>query len=122
MSAEDPAQQPVLIDLDRTRELRIRWSDGLESVYPLSLLRRECPCASCREGRSERERTPLRVVPSANEQHDMVIADKAELVGHYALRITWKDGHDAGIYDFALLRALAPSRTDAGRQSRPVRG
>lgn len=30
----------------------------------------------------------------------------AELVGHYAVRIRWQDGHDAGIYDYATLRRL----------------
>ena len=36
----------------------------------------------------------------------MVTVDEAELVGRYALRIRWKDGHDSGVYDFALLRSL----------------
>ncbi len=105
----DPAVQPLNLDLDRSRELRIRWSDGKTCVYPLTLLRKACPCASCR---AERERTVARsslpVVPGGAEQATMAQVAAAELVGQYALRLTWQDGHSTGIYDFALLRALCP--------------
>ncbi len=37
---------------------------------------------------------------------DMMIVERAELVGAYGLKIVWNDGHDTGIYDFALLREL----------------
>jgi DUF971 family protein len=36
----------------------------------------------------------------------MATIASAELVGNYAVRVRWADGHDTGIYDFALLRAL----------------
>jgi len=115
MSAVDPAVQPVEIDLDRGSELRIRWADGLESVYPLAVLRRECPCAVCRQEREEKAGNPLRVMKSREEQQAMVTAAGAELVGHYALRIRWQDGHAAGVYEFALLRSLScPSRQAGG--------
>jgi DUF971 family protein len=42
-----------------------------------------------------------------DQQLQMTQAQRLELVGNYALRITWGDGHSAGIYDFDLLRALA---------------
>lgn len=109
MSVEDSAVQPVEIDLDRTRELRITWADGQRCVYPLVLLRRECPCATCRQERAEQKSNPLRVVQPGAEQQSMVIAARAELVGNYGLRITWKDGHDTGIHDYALLRSLCPA-------------
>lgn len=102
----EPADWPVEIDLDRTRELRITWADGRRSRCGLAMLRAACPCATCRAVRAERP-NPLRVVPSASQQQRMAIAERAELVGNYALRITWQDGHDAGIYDFALLRSLS---------------
>jgi DUF971 family protein len=121
MSSEESAEQPVTIDLDRRRELRIRWADGRECVYPLSLLRRECPCAACRESRNDPRPSPLRIVPAAPEQEDMVVARTAELVGNYALRIIWKDGHDTGIYDFRLLRALCPPSDSSLSDRGPAR-
>ena len=99
--------QPLEIDLDRTRELRIRWSDGHETVHPLVMLRKACPCATCREQRAAQKPTQLPLLQSPAEQASMVTALKAELVGHYALSITWMDGHKAGIYDFAMLRAMS---------------
>ena len=103
-----PKTQPLEIDLDRSRSLRIRWADQHESVLPLEFLRRQCPCAECRSRRDERERSisGLPVVPGNADAAEMTIAITAELVGAYALRIRWKDGHDAGIYDFAELRAM----------------
>ncbi len=111
------ATQPVEIDLDRTRALTIVWADGARSSYPLAVLRRECPCAACREARREQGRNPLRVMQSAAEQREMVIAEGVELVGHYALRIFWKDGHATGIYDFELLRSLAAAAGEPESQS-----
>jgi len=102
--------RPVSFELDRTRELRIRWDDGGLDVYPLVELRRACPCAICR---AERERAPdagLPVVPDADVQRRMATVERAELVGHYALRITWQDGHDTGIYDYEYLRSLGKNR------------
>ncbi|MGD8453451.1 MAG: DUF971 domain-containing protein [Phycisphaerae bacterium] len=100
------AEQPVALDLDRTRELRIRWADGVETVHPLAHLRRECPCAACREQRAAEAANPLRVMQPPARQVDMVTVRTAELVGNYALRIVWNDGHATGLYDFGLLRSL----------------
>ncbi|MEW6249449.1 MAG: DUF971 domain-containing protein [Planctomycetota bacterium] len=102
------ATQPTEIDLDRGRGLRIRWADGHVCAYPLAVLRKACPCAGCR---SEREQVPsagLPVTRSAREQEDMTTVVSAELVGQYAIRLTWADGHSTGIYDYELLRALCP--------------
>lgn len=46
-------------------------------------------------------------MPSGATADTMTRAASAELVGSYALRIVWADGHNAGIYDFAYLRELA---------------
>ena len=35
--------------------------------------------------------------------------ESIQLVGLYAIRPTWADGHDTGIYAFDRLRALAPA-------------
>lgn len=97
---------PVRLDLDRTRGLTIEWSDGHSGRLSLVELRKKCPCASCRALREERQRNPLTVLQSVPNESDQVTVDRAELVGRYALRIVWKDGHDTGIYDFGLLRSL----------------
>lgn len=100
------ATQPREIELERTRELRIRWADGTIQTYPLAELRRACPCAACRDRREKAAAGGLPVLPGPDEQRAMATASDLEIVGRYALRIRWQDGHDAGIYDFELLRAL----------------
>jgi DUF971 family protein len=100
--------QPVEIELVRSAELRIRWTGGQSSVIPLVELRRACPCAACREER-ERAAVPTSALPtiaSPAQQERQAQASRAELVGSYALRIVWQDGHDTGIYDYALLYSL----------------
>ena len=104
-----PATQPVEIELDRAKELRIRWADGKRCVYPLAQLRLACPCAACRSRREQSSGTGLPVVREPQAQRGMAYAESVELVGQYALRLRWKDGHDAGIYDYALLRSLCPA-------------
>lgn len=100
------ATRPCELDLDRTAGLRILWSDGLEAAIALPVLRRNCPCATCRDEREKRAKNPLHVMPAVANPADAVTVDSAQLVGNYALRIRWRDGHDTGIYDFGLLRSL----------------
>ncbi|MGE0479648.1 MAG: gamma-butyrobetaine hydroxylase-like domain-containing protein [Phycisphaerae bacterium] len=107
--------RPVELHLERSRQLRVRWADGHESVYPVAYLRQQCPCATCRHEREARARNPLHVIPTPARMVDQATAVSAELVGHYALRVTWADGHDTGIYDFAALRALCPCAACRGK-------
>lgn len=102
----EASQRPVSFELDRRHGLRVRWADGHFSEYSLVELRRACPCATCREAREERSRNPLRVIQAPADAAAVVTVESAELVGHYAIRLRWKDGHDTGIYDYAALRAM----------------
>ena len=103
--AED-AGRPISIEVEREREVRIQWSDGSRTVIPCPVLRRNCPCAVCRSERETVIARSLPVVQSPAAQGQMATIASAELVGNYALRVRWVDGHDTGIYDYALLRAL----------------
>lgn len=88
-------------------EVRILWADGHESAYPLRWLRGNCPCASCQEERRaavlRTEELSLSALPAPSTE----IAG-AELVGNYAVRFVWADGHDSGIYSFSALRTSCP--------------
>ncbi len=81
-----------------SRELKIAWEGGSESVYPAALLRRHCPCALCRD-----EWTGRSTLDPASVPEDLAIL-KAELVGQYAVAIQFSDGHSTGIYSFENLR------------------
>ncbi len=105
---EDESARPLEFDLQRTRSLRVKWADGHASEYPLPLLRRSCPCATCRTARDEQASSKLVILKPVTDPEAMTSATSAELVGNYAIRIVWRDGHDTGIFDFRLLRSICP--------------
>lgn len=55
------------------------------------------------------QRNPLTVLPSSASGQPLTIAD-AEVVGTYALKVVFSDGHDTGIYSWAYLREIDPAR------------
>lgn len=83
--------------------LIIEWPDSVRSEFPMALLRRECPCATCRTERDEKDRNPLTILKS--DPADLKVVN-AEMVGNYAIRLFWSDSHDSGIFDFRFLRSL----------------
>lgn len=100
--------RPRAIAVDRAAGLlRMTWPDGHVSEYALHWIRAHCPCASCREERrtAALNTDPLRLHSGPLPSSEVV---SAELVGNYALRLTWSDGHDTGIFTFAGLRNSCP--------------
>lgn len=93
------SEPPVAVELDRTRSLTLRWADGTEARFGLEELRVNCPCAECR---TTRERgLPAWPGPASPRPLE---ATGAELVGGWGITIRWNDGHETGIYAWALLR------------------
>ncbi|CAN5758810.1 hypothetical protein BH11PLA1_BH11PLA1_21470 [soil metagenome] len=112
-------EQPVSIDLDRAAALTLTWGDGSVSRYPIAYLRRMSPSAEARELREEIKRNPLTVLPNARAGSEAtrgpLAAVTAELVGNYALRVTFNDGHRTGIYSWEYLREIDPGRGEEKR-------
>jgi DUF971 family protein len=100
---------PRHLDLDRTKGLTIEWRDGSSSFYPVEHLRRLSPSAEARELREELDRNPLAILPTSRGDDGPLQALDAELVGTYALRIRFSDGHDTGIYTWTYLRSIDPA-------------
>lgn len=91
---------PVEIGRAGQHDVRIRWSNSQETVYPARRLRLACPCAMCVD-----ENTGLRILrePSVPmDVHPLAI----EPVGRYAILIRWSDGHNTGIYTWERLYEL----------------
>lgn len=86
------------------------WPGGATSHYPLTLLRRLSPSAETRELREQLARNPLTVLPHRPADSGPLRARSAELVGNYALRIHFSDGHSTGIYSWSYLREIASER------------
>ena len=103
---------PVSLDLKRDEALTIEWSDGRRSVYPVGYLRKHSPSAEATTLREQVQQNPLTVLPAEMFSGGPTRAESAELVGNYALRIAFSDGHDTGLYSWAYLRAIDPGRAD----------
>lgn len=95
------------------REIVITWNEHHVSRYPARELRLECPCASCKEELTGRPLLDPATVP------DDVKPLSIELVGSYAFRIAWSDGHGTGIFTYRhLLELCTCSRCQDQRRER----
>lgn len=100
--------RPTAIRLDKARhKLVIPWSDGHVSEYGWDGLRDACPCAQCRGGHGDTDAAsdPNVFVLTPVKGYQVTSVD---VVGNYALQVTWSDGHRAGIYTWDYLRDLCP--------------
>jgi DUF971 family protein len=105
------ALQPTKLSLDADGQLAIDWNDGQRTTHKVGALRAACPCATCREKRSQPPAAmPLLPVLSAAEARPLKLLGMKP-VGNYAYAIEFSDGHDTGIFTFELLRELGQKRT-----------
>jgi DUF971 family protein len=90
------ATKPVPLEISRANawDVRIRWSDGHDGVYPTAYLRQRCPCAVCQKTDP----------PQDGGVHPLAIT----AVGQYAIQVQWSDGHAAGVYTYDYLRGICP--------------
>ena len=80
------------------------FDDGTEADLSTQKLRDNCPCASCQgEQVILHEYKPIHKPPVSTEGYTL---ENAEPVGNYALKLTWKDGHDTGIYSWKHLKSI----------------
>lgn len=98
------SRPPLPVAVERRDDgLLVTWDRaGHEALFPARALRLACPCAGCVEETTGRplldpERVPADVRPL-----------QVALVGAYALRISWSDGHGTGLYTFEWLRGACP--------------
>ncbi|MEM1331093.1 MAG: DUF971 domain-containing protein [Planctomycetota bacterium] len=104
------AEAPAHLDLKKDRGLAIEWADGTSSYYSIAYLRKMSPSADMRQLRDDMAKNPLTVLPSGGASAGAVIATDAELVGNYAIKITFSDGHQTGLFSWSYLREIDPNR------------
>lgn len=103
------------LDLKKDRGLTVEWDDGSTSYYTIAYLRRMSPSADMKQLREEMSRNPLTVLPARRDAGTGggLVATGAAMVGNYALKIEFSDGHATGIYSWAYLREIDPARGTA---------
>ena len=107
MTAEAITPRPWPTDLVFDREahaLMIAFDDGETFEIPFELLRVESPSA---ENKGHGGNVPPPVTGKAN-----VNVVRADAVGRYAVRISFDDGHDTGLYSWDLLYDLGRDKDE----------
>jgi len=111
----------VKVNLSTGTGVDIEWGDGHTSHYGFVYLRDACPCAMCNE---EREKTGRKPGEPATAAPGALLIFKpnakplsAEGVGKYAIKFSWNDNHDLGIYSWRFLREICPCEKCAAVRS-----
>lgn len=112
--------RPTKLELKKDRGLTVHWPDGTASLFPIAYLRKMSPSADARQLREEMARNPLTVLPASAGEGGPITATGAELVGNYAIRIFFSDGHDTGLYSWDYLKEI--DRPEFAFQSGPAQG
>lgn len=81
--------------------LEIVWSHKEVSMLPFQTLRQNCRCAACVDEFTGRQLLDQSSVPSTIQPEDV------SLVGNYAIKFRWSDGHDSGLFTFSHLSDIA---------------
>ena len=107
-AATDP--KSVKVNITTGTGVNIEWNDGHSSHYDFVFLRDACPCAMCNDEREKSGRHPgesAKLAPGALPMFKAAARPvSAEGIGKYAIKFSWNDGHDLGIYSWKLLREL----------------
>ena len=85
--------------------IALKADDNTELLISLKKLRQACPCAHCNG-----EKDIFGNISGKKETrliYESLILNKVVLVGSYAIRLFWKDGHSNGIYTFQHLKGLS---------------
>ena len=108
-ASEAPTPHPTEIKLHQsTRALEIAFNDGQVFRLPYEFLRVYSPSAEVRGHGPGQE--VLQV-----GKRDVAIKE-VEAVGHYAIRPTFSDGHDTGIYSWDYLYDLGQRQDELWRR------
>jgi len=90
--------QPSKLKLVDEKQLYIEWEDKSGTILSLHKMRALCPCATCSTSRLSQSKSYIPILLT-----NQIQVAKLEVVGNYAIKIEWKDGHNTGIYEYSSL-------------------
>lgn len=98
---------PTQLELLDGNRLRIQWSTGEQRECSAHELRENCPCATCREKRQNKNKEPAQLLPVLSTEETLPLTISAmNPMGNYAYNIEFSDGHNTGIYSLEFLHSL----------------
>jgi len=100
------AEVPIALGRRDGRTLVVHWQDGHAQQINVRDLRLACRCAACVDEMSGRAMldpptVPLNIVPT-----------RIWSIGHYAIGVSFSDGHQSGIYTFGHLRGMVAAEVE----------
>ena len=96
MTAEPTTLWPEEIRLSKSKDsLFVKFDNGYETTLPSELLRVESPSAEVQGHGVGQKKTPAGKAE--------VTISAIEPVGNYAIRISFSDGHDTGLFSWNIL-------------------
>ncbi|MBL4575314.1 MAG: DUF971 domain-containing protein [Opitutaceae bacterium] len=84
-------------------EIAILWEDGKESYFSAPVLRAASPSASAQ---GEKDIFGQQYGGEFGKDHSDVTIDGWKMIGSYAVRFEFSDGHKTGLYSYDYLREL----------------
>ena len=95
---------PISITKPAVGYLKAIWDDGFESIIKLEKLKKECPCADCREKQEVAQQEGKFSMPIFKQgQFEL---KSLTPIGNYAINAEWADGHTSGIYPWEYFRSI----------------
>ncbi len=88
----EPGSEPL--------QLLLEWNNGERFAVPYFEIRFQCPCANCVD-----EKTGKRVLRRESVRPD-IRPTAVQLIGRYAVQITWSDQHATGMFHYDRLHEL----------------
>ena len=101
MSDKTPWPTEIRLRKDR-KALSVRFDDGVDYDLPAEMLRVLSPSAEV-QGHSKEQRV---TVPGKID----VAITAIDPIGNYAVRLTFSDGHNTGLFSWTYLRKLGDER------------
>jgi DUF971 family protein len=99
---------PTRIDQHSPTEMLVAWNSGEQYALSFVELRYHCPCANCVD-----EHTGRRTIQRTSISPE-IRPTGAQVIGKYALQVSWTDRHSTGMYHFDRLLELCQ------KQGRPL--
>jgi DUF971 family protein len=96
--------KPISIRRIDTNFIVMEWSDGFRASIKQEVLRKECPCADCRQDALNNKHNNFIMLNTFSSGKNTL--KELKPTGNYGLKAVWGDGHDTGIYPWELLREI----------------
>lgn len=91
---------PTRLEPFSSTELFLEWNQGERFSVPYVEIRYYCPCAGCVD-----EHTGQRTLERSSISPE-IRPTQVQLVGRYAVQVSWSDGHNTGMYHYDRLMEL----------------